>query len=102
MLACELDRLNSDRENFDRIVEERAALKLKSMETKILSDAQTQRRKIIESANIARKRALELISPLPSKLKKQFKEARAFAKPPHHVIDEINELIKQLSRRLEN
>lgn len=102
MLACELDRLNSDRENFDRIVEERAALKLKSMETKILSDAQTQRRKIIESANITRKRALELISPLPSKLKKQFKEARAFAKPPHHVIDEINELIKQLSRRLEN
>lgn len=101
-LACELDKLKSDRENFESIVEERAALKLKSMEAKILNDAQTRRRNIIDSANTSRKRALELISPLPTLLKKQFALAGSFAKPPHHVINEINEMIEQLSRRLEN
>ena len=100
-LACELDKLKSDRENFESIVEERAALKLKSMEAKILNDAQTQRRNIIDSANNTRKRALELIAPLPSKLRVQFVEARSFAKPPHHVLSEIERMIEQLSRRLE-
>ena len=100
-LACELDKLKSDRENFESIVEERAALILKSMEAKILNDAQTQRRNIIDSANNTRKRALELIGPLPSRLKKQFKEASAFTKPPHHVISEIEKMIEQLTRRLE-
>lgn len=100
-LACELDKLKSDRENFESIVEERAELKLKSMEANILNDAQTQRRNIIDSANNTRKRALELIGPLPSKLKKQFKEASAFTKPPHHVISEIEKMIEQLTRRLE-
>lgn len=100
-LACELHKLKSDRENFESIVEERAALKLKSMEAKILNDAQTMRRNIIDSANTSRKRALELIRPLPTLLKKQFALAESFAKPPHHVINEINEMIEQLSRRLE-
>lgn len=100
-LACELDKLKSDRENFESIVEERAEQKLKSMEANILNDAQTQRRNIIDSANNTRKRALELIGPLPSKLKKQFKEASAFTKPPHHVISEIEKMIEQLTRRLE-
>lgn len=100
-LACEFDKLKSDRENFESIVEERAAKELKSMETKILHDAQTMRRNIIDSANTSRKRALELISPLPTLLKKQFALAGSFAKPPHHVINEINEMIELLSRRLE-
>ncbi|APE00469.1 hypothetical protein BM526_00570 [Alteromonas mediterranea] len=101
-LVCELDKLKSDRANFESIVEERAALKLKSIESKILSDAQTQRRNIIDSANNTRKRALELIGPLPTLLKRQFAIAGSFAKPPHHVINEINEMVEQLSRRLES
>ena len=101
-LVCELDKLKSDRANFESIVEERAALKLKSIESKILNDAQTQRRNIIDNANNTRKRALELIGPLPTLLKRQFAIAGSFAKPPHHVINEINEMVEQLSRRLES
>ncbi len=101
-LVCKLDKLKSDRANFESIVEERAALKLKSIESKILNDAQTQRRNIIDSANNTRKRALELIGPLPTLLKRQFAIAGSFAKPPHHVINEINEMVEQLSRRLES
>ncbi|MAO29624.1 MAG: hypothetical protein CL595_05060 [Alteromonas sp.] len=101
-LVCELDKLKSDRAKFESIVEERAALKLKSIESKILNDAQTQRRNIIDSANNTRKRALELIGPLPTLLKRQFAIAGSFAKPPHHVINEINEMVEQLSRRLES
>ena len=101
-LVCELDKLKSDRAKFESIVEERAALKLKSIESKILNDAQTQRRNIIDSANNTRKRALELIGPLPTLLKRQFAIAGSFAKPPYHVINEINEMVEQLSRRLES
>lgn len=101
-VARELDKLNSDRKNFETIVEERAALKLESIEANILNDAHAQRREIIDSANYSRKRALELISPLPSMLKKQFSDARAFAKPPYTVINEIEKMIEQLSKRLES
>jgi len=97
-VAGELDKLNSERENFESIVEERAALKLKDLEAKILNDAQTQRRSIIDSANYSRKRALELIGPLPSMLKEQFAKASSFAKPPYAVISEMERMIEQLSK----
>lgn len=98
----ELDKLNNDRANFESIVEERVALELKRIETKILNGARIKRRSIIDNANATRKRALELISPLPILLRKQFAVASAFAKPPHHVITEIEKIVEQLSSRLEN
>ena len=83
-------------------MEKHAAQKFKSTEAKILSDAQTQRRNIINNANSTRKRALELITPLPSILKRQFAEASSFAKPPYAVINEIEHMIVTLSRRLDD
>lgn len=96
-----VENLTSARNDFDKVVEKRAEEMIETIKRQLHSEACQQKNLILNLADAARKRALELIQPLPAKLKTQFDKARAFAKPPYEVIEEIEEIISRLSKRVD-
>jgi hypothetical protein len=92
-------RLNGARRNFDKILDERVEKRVETIKKQLHFDAQQQKAHILDNANGARKRTLELIEPLPARLKEQFDKARSFTKPPYEVIDEVEKIIYRLSKR---
>lgn len=95
-----LENLKKARKDFDKLVEKRAKEMIETIKKQIHSDAYQQKNIILNLADSARKRTLEVIEPLPAKLKIQFDKARSFAKPPYEVIEEIEEIISRLSKRI--
>tara|TARA_R110002060_G_scaffold66339_1_gene75180 strand:+ start:14761 stop:16152 length:1392 start_codon:yes stop_codon:yes gene_type:complete len=95
----ELFRLNGARRNFDKILDERVEERVETIKNQLHFDAQQQKARILDNANGARKRTLELIEPLPARLKEQFDKARSFTNPPYEVIEEVEEIIYRLSKR---
>lgn len=94
-----LENLSSAKRDFDKVVETRAEEMIETIKRQLHSEACQQKNLILNLADGARKRAHDLIQPLPVKLKIQFDKARAFAKPPYEVIEEIEEIISRLSKR---
>lgn len=94
--------LKEERKNFENIVAERVKQKSKNLEKKLLSDTHSKRQDILSSANATRKRTLELLEPLPAKLRKQFSKARAFMTPPYEDIEEIEKIIARLSKKVDS
>lgn len=93
------DRLNKQSRNFEKVLEERVEQRIEDIKRKLHSDIQRQKANILDGANTSRNRTIQLISPIPAKLKKQFSLASSFANPPYEVIKEIEEIIEQLSKR---